>query len=103
MHPFTRCPTCGRLVSPYYTLYHTRNQSKLNELAEKGILPEYARVNTTIGVHSNEIFDDLGISTICCRLTIKTGTYFRMDVYGHISAQPQETPRASKFIMRPKN
>ncbi len=102
MHPYPRCTCCGRLISQYIREYHKRDQANLARLAEEGILPEYARVNNTIGVHSKEIFEDLGVETICCRLAIKTCTYFRSDVYGTIGAQPKDTPRASKYLVRPK-
>lgn len=103
MHPYPRCPSCGRLLTPFYRLYHEKDQANTAALADEGILPEYARVNTTIGVHTNHIFDEIGVKTICCRATIRTGTYFRVDVYGQLAAQPGDHPRASKYIMRPKN
>lgn len=89
MHPYPICPCCR---FPIYKKQREYNVLRAAKFKDSGILPEYARLNTSIDMTTNDIFDKLGIKNLCCRSHMLTGTYFTYDVYSVIPGMPRGEP-----------
>lgn len=92
MHPYPMCPSCR---FPIYKKQKEYNILRAAKFKTADILPEYARLNTSIDMTTKDIFEKLDIKNICCRQHMLTGTYFTYDVYSVIPGMPRDEPVAS--------
>lgn len=97
MHPYALCPSCGFPIFLVQTEYEIRRAAKFKEMS---ILPEHIRTNTSEEMTTDDIFEDLGIKKVCCRMHISTGTRFTYDVYGINPVLPGSEPESSEKLMK---
>lgn len=90
MHEYQYCTGCRFPIFYFIEEYHKRRIAKFREVE---FLPEFNRNNTDYEMRTDDIFDDLGVESLCCRKEILTSTSFFDDIYSSHIGMPGNIPR----------
>lgn len=91
MHEYQYCTSCRFPIFYFIAEYQKRRLAKFRDIS---VLPEYIRNNNDYQMRTDDIFDTIGVSNLCCRKEIMTGTRFFDEIYSSHIGMPGNIPRS---------